>query len=434
MVQILQKCLLCGSAEGLYSQRSGVGLFPGHLGLPVLLYIPHQLIKVVLPAVSVEPCKVSGVGKHDQLVSGPGDRHVDQLLVVLQPFIGFFFCLVRQGCGKQHHILFITLKGMHRAAHYIVQPLPCQRLLDHPPLVHKRGDHADALVPVASGISYDGRHLLRGGVPHKARAVLYIHVHQRMLLSALGADVQSGIVVFPVIELYDLCVAPVMIPQQNLVADRVAGQKGLIDGISAVIILLRHLVLPAQRLVHHILQKDHRTQLLGIPHQHQVLPPDHRDKGHRGIALAGLVHDHHVEHGLRLSQTVGGNAGGDDDRKNLLQPFHILRLLQIFHKGIQLLLPLRFKEDLPQLLILLALQLFDVPCGDVEKIFQQLVQIIVQQGQRILVRDISRPSYPVLHLTQLASLQIRLKGQHLHRNRRLSLIFQQTVQGLAPLF
>ena len=100
MSQVLQKGLLRGCAEGLDPQCSGVGLFLGHLRLPVLLHIFYQLIEVVLPLPPMEPCQIPLVGNHDELVPGSGYGYVDQLLVVFQPFIGSPLRLIRKSRGE----------------------------------------------------------------------------------------------------------------------------------------------------------------------------------------------------------------------------------------------------------------------------------------------------------------------------------------------
>lgn len=184
MVQVLQESLLRGRAERLHPQGPGIRLFPGHLGLAVLLHILHQLVEVVLRALPVEPGQVPGVGEHDKAVPGPGGGYVDQLLVVLQPFIGSVPGLVRDGGGEEHYVLLVPLKGVDGAAGHVLQTCFGQGFLNQFPLVHEGRDDADALLPVETGVADDLLHLLRGGVAHRAVLVLDVQIEKGMLFSA----------------------------------------------------------------------------------------------------------------------------------------------------------------------------------------------------------------------------------------------------------
>ena len=149
-----------------------------------------------------------------------------------------------------------------------------------------------------------------------------------------------------VVELDDFLVAAVMAAQQNFIADRVAGQEGLVDGIFPIVVLLGHMILFPQSLIGQLLQQDHRVQLLRVSHQHQVLSPDDGHQGHRRVALAGLVHDDHVEHRLRLSQSVGGDTGGDHDGENILELLHVFCLPQVFRESRHLFFLLCIEQNL----------------------------------------------------------------------------------------
>ncbi len=156
--------------------------------------------------------------------------------------------------------------------------------------------------------------------------------------------------------------APVVVVQQYLITDGITGQIGLVDGILPVIIFLRHMVSPAQHVVGQFIQQDHRIQLLGIPHQHQILPPDDRHQGHCRIALACLIQDGHIKHRLRASQLVGGDTCGDDNGKHLLKLFYMSGLTQVLGEGnylpVFLLCPI---QDFPQIAKLFPIQLLQIP-------------------------------------------------------------------------
>ena len=217
-----------------------------------------------------------------------------------------------------------------------------------------------------------------------------------------------------------------MAAQQNLIADGVAGQIDLIDGVGAVIILRRHTVALFQPLSRQFIQQNHRTELLGISHQHQTAAPQNGHQRHR-------IHDHHVKHGFRFPQTVSGNTGGGNDGKDLLQPQQVLFLPQISGKGLCRLVQILLPQNLPQLVKLLGLQLFYTARPGVVEIFFQLLHISVHQRHGLFFRHRTRVCQTFLNLPKLPAAKVRLEGKHLGRHFPAVLIFQHALNGFPAL-
>ena len=249
---------------------------------------------------------------------------------------------------------------MYRPASHILQPFPFQRLLDPLFLVDKRGNDSDTLIPVGHGVTNHLFHFRRRGIFHSRFVISHIHIYQRMLLPAHGTNFQLCIIILFIVEFYNLRITAVMMAKQHLVADRIAGKVGFIDGIFTVVIFFCHIVLLPQFSIHLFIQQDHRIQLLGIPHQHQLFSTDNRHQRYGCIALAGFIHNHHVKHRAWLSQFVCRNAGGDHDGKYFLEPFDIPLITQILSKLRYLIFLRHLVQNTAQTFICGFSQLFNI--------------------------------------------------------------------------
>ena len=126
--------------------------------------------------------------QHDQLVPGPGGGHIDQLPVVFQPLIGARLGLVRDGCGKQHHILFIPLVRVDRSAGHICDPRFLQRLFNQLFLVYKGSDDPHGSVPVGARVLRDGSGLRGGRILQGSPGILHVQIFQGLRLPADSLD------------------------------------------------------------------------------------------------------------------------------------------------------------------------------------------------------------------------------------------------------
>ena len=98
-------------------------------------------------------------------------------------------------------------------------------------LLRKRRDDATCLSGCAVRYARCA-HLLRGGVFLVGGVVGHIHIDERRGVGLAAGNVQLVVVVFAIVELDDLGAAPVVVAQQRLVADGVAGQKAFVDRVS----------------------------------------------------------------------------------------------------------------------------------------------------------------------------------------------------------
>ena len=96
----------------------------------------------------MEASQVFLIGEHDQLISCTGGRHIDELSVILQPFVGAGLGLRGNCRGKQYHVLFVALKSVNGSAYHVLKSFLLQRLLDQLFLIDKGSDHSDGLVSV----------------------------------------------------------------------------------------------------------------------------------------------------------------------------------------------------------------------------------------------------------------------------------------------
>ena len=207
--------------------------------------------------------------------------------------------------------------------------LRAQHGLDGGALLRKRRDDAHLLVRVRGQVCLDAAHLLRGGVFLVGGVVGHVHIDERRGVGLAAGNVQLVVVVFAIVELDDLGAAPVVVAQQRLVADGVAGQKAFVDRVFDVIVLLRDTVAAAQRAVVGRVQQNDGRELLRVAHKHQRRPAQDGHKRHGRAALAGLVHDDHVKARLRVAQAVGGDAGRGHNGKDAQQLFQVLRLRDV---------------------------------------------------------------------------------------------------------
>ena len=150
--------------------------------------------------------------------------------------------------------------------------LRAQHGLDGGTLLRKRRDDAHLLVGVRGQVCLDAAHLLRGSVLLVGGVVGHVHIDERCGVGLAAGNVQLVVVVFAVVELDDLGTAPVVVAQQRLVADGVAGQKAFVDGVFDVIVLLRDAVAAAQRAVVGGVQQNDRRELLRVTDKHQRCP------------------------------------------------------------------------------------------------------------------------------------------------------------------
>ena len=328
MVQIFQKGILGLGAVGLDAQRTAGGGLLGHLGLAVFAHVLHQLVNIVVGAVGVQAVQRGLIREDDQLLPRAGGRHVDELLVRFQPVVGARAGLVGQRQGEDDHVFLVALKGVHRAAGGVLKVPRAQHGLDGGALLRKWGDDAHLLVRVRGQVCLDAAHLLRGGVFLVGGVVGHVHIDERRGVGLAAGNVQLVVVVFAIVELDDLGAAPVVVAQQRLVADGVAGQKAFVDRVFDVIVLLRDTVAAARAVVGGVQQND-RRELLRVAHKHQRRPAQDGHKRHGHTALAGLVHDDHVKARLRVAQTVGGDAGRGHNGKDAQQLFQVLRLRDV---------------------------------------------------------------------------------------------------------
>ena len=389
VVEIFQKGRLGFGAVWLDAQRAGGGRFFCHNAGAVGAGVLHQLVQVVAAARGgVQAVQLLLAGHNDQLFPRPRYRHIQQLLVVLQPVVGGLPGAVGEGQRENDDVLLVPLKGVYRAAGIIGELVVPQCLPNQRPLPGKGGDDAHAALRVAAQIVQDGLYLLRGGVALAGGVFRYVQIHQRTVALHLAGDVQAVVVVFFVVEGHDFRMAAVVIAEQHLIAQRIAGQKALVDGILQVIVFLRHPVAAAQRLVVPAVQHHHRAELLGVAHQQQAAAPQNGHQRHRRVALAGLVHHHHVKQRLWLAQLVGGAAGGGDDGKDAQQLFQIFLfgkvLVELAH---QLAGGQRRFQNFAQRLVALVPDAQDILGGGVVQITVQRGKIRVQTGEGILSGD-----------------------------------------------
>ena len=235
------------------------------------------------------------IGEQDQLVFRPRGGHINQFLVVFQPLVSLRAGFVGQGQRKNHHILFVSLKGMNRPAGSVAVMLLGQHLLDQFPLTRKGRNDPDGFFRVLAQIPIDQIHLRRGRVLFCTRVMGQIHIDQGPFAFPFACHLQFLIVVLFIVEGDDFRITAIVIPQKHLVADRIAGQKAGINGISEVIVLLPHMVSLSQHLIVLGVQQNHRPELLRVSYQHQRVSPYNRHQGDCRVALAGLVHNHHIE-------------------------------------------------------------------------------------------------------------------------------------------
>ncbi len=319
MIQVFQKSLLRGAAERLNAQRPGCRLLGCDRRGSVGPHILSQFIQIIFPFLLVQTFQMLPAGKDDQLVSGPRRCHIDQLLVVFQPLVGACLGLLRDRRGKKNHVFLVPLKGMNRPAGHIVHFRPGQRFLDQLLLVDKGCNDTDIFILVQRGISGNLTGLRRRRILKLREGILHIQINKGLFFPALGQDVEFGMIILTVVKPDDILMAPVMVVQKRLITDRVTGQIRLIDRIFPVVIFIGNRITLPQFIVGQLIQQNHRIELLRVAYQHQARPPQDGHQRNRNIALTGLVHDHHIKHRLRLSETMGRNAGGGDDRKDLLQ-------------------------------------------------------------------------------------------------------------------
>ena len=202
-----------------------------------------------------------------------------------------------------------------------------------------------------------------------------------------------------------------MMAQKDFLAYCIIRKKCLIYGILGIIILIRHTVTLPEDGVIFLIQQDHRTELLGISHEHQVLSTQDRHQRHRCITLARLVHDGHVKIRLRRSQLMRGNTRRGDDRKYPQKPFQALLIPDILIERFYLFILIFHLQYIPQIFILWLRHSFQITNGSKMQVFPEFLSVIIQQRQRLLIGDLSNRIKLPVYFRKLPSLQIRLKCQ-----------------------
>ena len=427
MIQVLQKRVLGLGAVGLDAQRAAGGGLLGHIGNAVRPHILHQLVNIVVGAAGVQAVKLLLVGQDDKLLPRAGGRHVDKLLVVFQPVVGLGAGLVGQGQREDDDILLVALKGVHRAAAGVVVVLLAQHSLDGGALAGKRRDDANLLVRVAAEIRLDAAHLLRGGVLLVGGVVGHLDVDKRLRVGLAAGDVQLVVVVFAVVELDDLGAAAVVVAQQRFVADGVAGEEALVDRVLDVVVLLRDAVAAAQGLVVGRVKYDDRRQLLRVAHEHQRAAAQDGHERHGRVALAGLVHDDHVEARLRRAKAVCRDAGRGDEREDAQQLFQVIRLGEVLIEvGDAVFFLAAALQNCHEVGVFWLVEAADAAHRREEEIAQQLVLAAIQKREGICGLHRAVGGQLALDLRQLPGLQLVLEVE-------LAAGFQQSLDGLLAL-
>ena len=214
---------------------------------------------------------------------------------------------------------------------------------------------------------------------------------------------QAVVVIFAVVEVDDLPVAAVVVAQKHFVADGIAGQKALVDGVLDIIVLVGHGIFAAQDFIVARVQHHHGAKLLRVAHQQQAAPAQHRHQRYRRAALAGLVHDDHVKQRFRLAQLIGRAARGRYQREDAQEVFQVFLvgqiLIEILHQFLRI---QRGFEDLPQRGVSLFADTAQIFGRGKVQIAVQLGVVAVQKCQRILGRNCSAFRQLLFHCVQLA--------------------------------
>ena len=422
VVEVLQKGRFRSRAVRLDAQCPGVGGLFADLGLALRAGVLHEFVEVIVAVrPAVQAVQLRHAGQDDQLFPRAGNGHVDKLLIVFQPIIGALLGAVRQRQREDDYVLFIPLERVYRAAAGIGDAVGPQGVLDQRALPRKGRDDAYAFVRVLLQKAQDRRDLAGCGIAFRRSIVLYFNIDQRLLAFHAAGNVQAVVVIFAVVEVDDLLVAAVVIAQKHLVADGIAGQKALVDGVLDIIILVGHGVLAAQDFIVARVQHHHGAKLLRVAHQQQAAPAQHRHQRYRRAALAGFVHNDHVKQRFRLAQFVGRTARSRHQREDAQKVFQIILVGQVFIEILHQFLRIqRGFEDLPQRGVAFFADTAQIFGRGKVQIAVQLGVVAVQKCQRILGRNGAAFRQLLFHRVQLA--------QQLNLEVHLPAGFQQTFQ------
>ena len=80
-------------------------------------------------------------------------------------------------------------------------------------------------------------------------------------------------------------------------------------------------------------QQNHRPELLWVPYQHQRISPYNRNQGDCRVALAGFVHNHHIEGWFGVAQTLCRNTGRCHKGENPQELFQVFFFGQVSMKS-----------------------------------------------------------------------------------------------------
>ena len=200
--------------------------------------------------------------------------------------------------------------------HLGFQPVFPEKSFDQFLLLYEGRDDSDLPPRVFLQIGQDRFRFGKGSVLVFRYGIRDVNEDQGFFFFDFAFDFQAASVEFLVIEGNDFFVTAVMGTEENRFCDDVDKLINPVNRVLQIIVVVIYAVFGFQFFVVIFVEQDDRSELLGIPKEHQVPSAENRKQGGCRIALACFVNYRKIEMGVGGAQPAGRNVRRDDDRKN----------------------------------------------------------------------------------------------------------------------